>query len=62
MHQKDAPNQMKLEKPKDLGNQDVLKPKGRRNIMREFICLGSDHHYVALRSSVSKELLWIYPE
>lgn len=54
IHQKDALDQIKLEKPKDLGHQDVLKPKGRRNVKREFGCLGSDHPLYSFKSSVYK--------
>lgn len=59
IHQKDAPDLIKVEKPKDLGHQDVLKPKGRRNVKREFGSLKSDHHYIGLSPQSTNKLLWI---
>lgn len=48
IHQRDAPDLIKLGKLKDLGHQGVFKPKGRRNINREFGSLTSAHSYIGL--------------
>lgn len=62
IHQRDVPDLIKLGKLKELGHRGVFKPKGRRNITREFGSLTSGHSYIGLSPSSTNKSLWIYTE